>query len=113
MKFKSEPAKAAYDEILEVGIIAWSNIAVDYERGKLKVEIHARAIEVASKIEIECLKAQFEQDERWTEKGWVPQGSSGGHPDPCEHNWVSAKNKVVSGGCFCTKCYEVRGEIPK
>lgn len=28
----------------------------------------------------------------------------------CNHDWVSADNKVVTGGVICTKCHEIRAK---
>ncbi len=30
--------------------------------------------------------------------------------DPCDHNWVSARNEIVKAGELCTKCHAIRAE---
>ena len=48
-------------------------------------------------------------DRYWFPTIWTPFNL----PNGCKHNWVSARNKVVTSGEMCTKCFALRPEPPQ
>jgi hypothetical protein len=112
MKFKSELAKEAYEEITKVyeelkdylnektkdlakNMTAAERLKQCEYANKTAAEIVARAIEVAAKIEIE--EARYTLKSGDLELTKVKR--------ECEHDWVSAADYLGKPGRYCTICF--------